>query len=194
MEHKHANVLTGQFMTAPPDETSFRGQAEEYGFDVADYLAALREVLVVAAGKLAAIHGMLVRMTNLITNLSIDRQRANESQARQSIILNTILSVLDLPDQKIKAFREGAVDYITKPFQSEEVVARVQTHLQLTNVVALKREIAERKLAEKALKDSDLFVRNILSSVAEGFMVVDRDYRILLANRAYCEQAQLPPD
>ncbi len=32
---------------------------------------------------------------------------------------------------KVKAFRSGGVDYITKPFQFEEVLARVETHLQL---------------------------------------------------------------
>lgn len=33
--------------------------------------------------------------------------------------------------EKVKAFQYGAVDYITKPFQFEETLARVQTHLSL---------------------------------------------------------------
>ncbi|GAB6887518.1 hypothetical protein JCM13304A_10160 [Desulfothermus okinawensis JCM 13304] len=33
--------------------------------------------------------------------------------------------------EKIKAFRAGGVDYITKPFQKEEVLARVNVHLEL---------------------------------------------------------------
>ena len=32
---------------------------------------------------------------------------------------------------KVKAFKVGGVDYITKPFQIEEVIARVETHLKL---------------------------------------------------------------
>ena len=32
---------------------------------------------------------------------------------------------------KVKAFSMGAVDYITKPFQNEEVCARVETHMRL---------------------------------------------------------------
>ena len=32
---------------------------------------------------------------------------------------------------KVKGFRLGAVDYITKPFQHEEVIARITTHLTL---------------------------------------------------------------
>ncbi|GAK51427.1 PAS modulated sigma54 specific transcriptional regulator, Fis family [Candidatus Moduliflexus flocculans] len=41
------------------------------------------------------------------------------------------LSALDAPLDKVKAFQVGGVDYITKPFQMDEVVARVQTHLAL---------------------------------------------------------------
>ncbi len=35
---------------------------------------------------------------------------------------------------KVTAFSLGAVDYITKPFQAEEVLARVETHLSLRNL------------------------------------------------------------
>lgn len=75
---------------------------------------------------------------------------------------------------KVKGFRVGAADYITKPFQSEEVMARVETLLALRAVQkklkarnvellranddlakvnkALSREIAERTQAEAELK------------------------------------------
>ncbi|ABB33214.1 response regulator receiver modulated metal dependent phosphohydrolase [Geobacter metallireducens RCH3] len=41
------------------------------------------------------------------------------------------LSGLNEPADKVKAFSLGGVDYITKPFQLEEVHARVETHLNL---------------------------------------------------------------
>jgi two-component system sensor histidine kinase/response regulator len=41
------------------------------------------------------------------------------------------ISALDAIDDKLKAFSTGGVDYITKPFQLEEVHARVQAHLML---------------------------------------------------------------
>ncbi len=88
---KHiANVFIGQFLTKEPNEDWFRQQAGEFGFDVPDYLAALREVPVVDAEKIPVILDLLIRMTRVITNLSIDRKSAIESQARQSIILNAI--------------------------------------------------------------------------------------------------------
>src|SRR2546426_9752427 len=41
------------------------------------------------------------------------------------------LSALGGTEDKVKAFRSGAVDYISKPFQFEEVHARVETHLKM---------------------------------------------------------------
>lgn len=91
IEGKHiANLFIGQFLTKEPDEAWFRRQAEEFGFDIADYLAALHEVPIVEEQKIPAILDLLARMTHVITNLGIDRKRAIESQARQSIILDTI--------------------------------------------------------------------------------------------------------
>lgn len=41
------------------------------------------------------------------------------------------ISALDDTSNKVQAFSQGGVDYVSKPFQKEEVVARVQTHLRL---------------------------------------------------------------
>ncbi len=43
------------------------------------------------------------------------------------------ISNLENPTDKVKAFQAGAVDYITKPFHGDEVLARVNTHLKLQN-------------------------------------------------------------
>lgn len=70
------------------------------------------------------------------------------------------LSALDKPQDKVRAFAAGAVDYITKPFHVKEVVARVETHLALRAMqtqlsdknAQLKQEISERVKAEEKLK------------------------------------------
>jgi phosphoserine phosphatase RsbU/P len=41
------------------------------------------------------------------------------------------ISALDELQDKVQAFEVGGVDYVTKPFQGEEVLARVETHLAL---------------------------------------------------------------
>ena len=55
------------------------------------------------------------------THLKADAQ----TQKIPVIFLSAINEVLD----KVKAFEIGGVDYITKPFHVEEVLARVETHL-----------------------------------------------------------------
>ena len=60
---------------------------------------------------------------------------------------------------KIEAFEAGGVDYITKPFQTEEVLARVKTHIALRHMHKrlqeqnrqLQQEITERTQAEATL-------------------------------------------
>jgi signal transduction histidine kinase len=51
------------------------------------------------------------------------------------------MTALADPGEKVKGFEIGAVDYITKPFQQEEVIARVNLHLKLH---ALNKTIAEQ--------------------------------------------------
>lgn len=54
---------------------------------------------------------------------------------------------------KIKGFDLGAVDYITKPFQQEEVLARVTAHLNIRKLqTQLQNEIKQRIEAEKSLQ------------------------------------------
>lgn len=62
-----------------------------------------------------------------------------DEQTRDIPVL--FISALDAVQDKVKAFRAGGVDYIHRPFQIEEILARVQTHLRLRE---LKKELAER--------------------------------------------------
>jgi sigma-B regulation protein RsbU (phosphoserine phosphatase) len=52
------------------------------------------------------------------------------------------LSALGDTGDKVKGLQLGAVDYITKPFQPDEVIARVNTHLTIHR---LKREVESQK-------------------------------------------------
>jgi serine phosphatase RsbU (regulator of sigma subunit) len=58
------------------------------------------------------------------------------------------ISALDAVEDKVQAFRVGGVDYITKPFQAEEVIARVENHLNLRRLQA-QLEIANTKMAQE---------------------------------------------
>jgi phosphoserine phosphatase RsbU/P len=54
------------------------------------------------------------------------------------------ISALDEIQDKMKAFSVGAVDYVTKPFQMEEVIARVETHLSLRRLQKNLQEANQR--------------------------------------------------
>ncbi len=54
------------------------------------------------------------------------------------------ISALNETKNKLEAFTAGGVDYVTKPFQAKEVLARVETHLALRRLQkSLQQEIAE---------------------------------------------------
>ena len=68
-----------------------------------------------------------------------------KSKSDQRNIPIIFISALDEMDQKIEGFRAGGVDYITKPFQTEEVLVRVKTHLKLKELTEhLEQKVAER--------------------------------------------------
>jgi PAS domain S-box-containing protein len=56
------------------------------------------------------------------------------------------------------------------------------------------RDISERYQMEAALRKSERFIRDILESVDEGFIVIDRDFRIISANKAYLSQVKMAPE
>lgn len=56
------------------------------------------------------------------------------------------LTALTDSRQKVQAFRCGAVDYVTKPFQADEVFARVETQLALARARQAERELLEQTL------------------------------------------------
>jgi len=108
------------------------------------------------------------------------RLKANPNTEDIAVIFMTALS--DTTD-KVRGFELGGMDYVTKPFQQEEVLARINTHLTISKLKKqfvnlnsqlktqdeelqqqyamtsklndqLQKEIRERKHAEKALQAS----------------------------------------
>ncbi|MBE9123378.1 response regulator [Tychonema sp. LEGE 07199] len=104
-----------------------------------------------------------------------------KASPKTSSIPVIFLSALDDASDKVKAFDVGAVDYITKPFQGKEVLARVANQLIIQNqqrllqhqtkqlqelVDRLQKEIKDRQNVELALRlaqnKSDHLLLNIL--------------------------------
>ena len=101
------------------------------------------------------------------------------------------LSALNEASDKVRAFQCGGVDYVTKPFQVDEVQARVQTHLQIHQlqkelqlhadhleelVASRTRELAETqarlKVLDRAKSDFLRLIHHELRSPLNGLLGV----------------------
>ncbi|NEP01990.1 MAG: response regulator [Symploca sp. SIO2E9] len=86
------------------------------------------------------------------------------------IFLSALNEVLD----KVKAFEAGCADYITKPFQIQEVLARVENQLTIRRQKALlQKEICERKQVEKALRQSKTLLNQTVRITKVGGWSID---------------------
>jgi putative two-component system response regulator len=83
------------------------------------------------------------------------------------------ISALSDANDKVRAFSMGGVDYLTKPFQFEEVKARVATHLQLKDYQDNLEAKIQAGLAEISLLNEEIIATQrdviiMLGSVCEG--------------------------
>ena len=82
--------------------------------------------------------------------------KENEATKRIPVIF---ITVKDDKESLIKGFRVGGVDYITKPFEKEEVILRVKTHLeinQLNKILSEKNRDLEQRTEELSLANQQL--------------------------------------
>lgn len=82
-----------------------------------------------------------------------ERLKARPETAHIPVIF---ISALNEPLDKVKAFTAGGVDYLTKPFQVEEILARVNVHLTLSH---LQRQLEDAN-AKLAAQNQELQQRN----------------------------------
>lgn len=82
--------------------------------------------------------------------LELCRKLKSDERTRSIPVL--FISALGDEHEKVKGFQAGGVDYITKPFFHEEVLARVDTHLRLRRA----QFDLERRTAELTAANSDL--------------------------------------
>lgn len=92
------------------------------------------------------------------------------------------LSGLNEPLDKIKAFEVGGVDYITKPFDVPEVLARIESQLRLQRLqkqltqqnIQLQQQIQERQQVEIALTKSEKKYRNLVEASQDLIWSIDQ--------------------
>ncbi len=102
-----------------------------------------------------------------------------KSDEKTSGIPVIFISALNELDDKIKAFSLGGVDYITKPFQAEEVLARVKTHLTLRSL-------------QKSIEDKNAQLQKALEEVKilSGFLPICSSCKNIRDDKGYWNQIE----
>lgn len=127
------------------------------------------------------------------------------------------MTAMTQTEHKVRGFKAGGVDYITKPLQQEEVLARVTTHLHLRELTlkleeakqdleqrvlertaelaaaneSLKKEIIEREQTQEALVRSELEYRSLAENFPDNILRYDRHCRVIYCNPAIKQNLNL---
>jgi PAS domain S-box-containing protein len=99
--------------------------------------------------------------------------RELRSNVKTSTIPIILLSARAGEESRVEGIERGADDYLIKPFSARELLARVQTHLELARV---------RKQNEDTLRQSTAQFETLLNEAPLGVYVVDGDFRIRQIN------------
>ncbi len=125
------------------------------------------------------------------------RLKAREASRAIPVIF---LSAATETEQRVAGFKQGAVDFVSKPFQRDELLARVETHLELSrlrtqleqraaelqslNEKLLIDELAERKRSDDALRESEQLLQSIVHVLPVGIFILDAEGSIISVNPA----------
>jgi PAS domain S-box-containing protein len=144
-----------------------------------------------------------LRMPGL-DGLEVCRRLKANSQTRHIPLM--FISASDEPHERIEALKLGALDFISKPFRREELLARVRTHLELGRLRAkleklvaertaeltianqqLQLDLIERELAERTLREAEERFRNMADTAPVMIWVSGRDKLCTFFNRVWLE-------
>lgn len=151
-----------QFIQFILEDNGYRALVAENGTQALAKTAEYRPDLILLDIMLPDIDGYMI----------CSQLKANQKTKDIPVIF---LSALNSSFDKIKAFKTGAIDYITKPVQSEELLARVKTHLTigrlhkelLQNNNDLEDKIQERTIS---LKKANEKLQNLNQVLKESLL------------------------
>jgi CheY-like chemotaxis protein len=110
------------------------------------------------------------------------RLRADDRTADIPVIFLTGMSD---SKNRVRALQAGAVDYVVKPFEKEEILTRIENQLNL------KRALKAFQIEHEKLRISEDRQRAVLSHLTVGIVVVGDDDRVEFANQSFIDAFQL---
>ncbi|KQQ36184.1 motility regulator [Duganella sp. Leaf126] len=140
-----------------------------------------------------------VRMPG-IDGFEVCRRLKESPQLRQVPVI--FLSAQHDTDDKVRGFALGAVDFIAKPFQAEEILARTDAHVRLgraQNALALERATLEQRVAERTAelareveqrRANEEFMRlsaRVFEATRDAIVVTDPQANIVATNPAFTQ-------
>lgn len=145
-----------------------------------DYLvrASSDPLFAINSSKLNPPHLILldIKMPNL-DGFEVCKLMKNEEVLKDIPII--FISALDDVQSKVKAFEEGGVDYITKPFEKEEVKARIKTQLKI---------FESKNTISKLLELQDFFLKKIIHEMNTPLSIINLNIDNLQSTLGFNEQ------
>jgi PAS domain S-box-containing protein len=93
---------------------------------------------------------------------------------------------------KVKGFESRAVDFITKPFQAEEVLARVDAHITLNRLSRNLEEQIEKRTVE--LRESEERFRAFMDNSPFLAYIKNKSGKHVYVNKTLCDVFEITPD
>ncbi len=143
-----------------------------------------------------------VRMPEM-DGFEVCQRLKQEEQTRNIPVI--FVSALQNVEDRLRGFEAGGVDFIAKPFQMPEILARVRTHLALRSLqlgleelvanrtAELAAEVSERRRTEETLAHSEKRLRALFKWANDGIVTLEGD-RITDCNHRVLEILRRPRD
>ena len=162
---------------------------------MADYLEGLNYTILVAEdGETGIERAVYARPDLILLDVMMPGIDGYETCRRLKVTEATrdipviFMTALAETEHKVKGLAAGAVDYVTKPFQREEVLARIDVHLRLREL-AIKlqeaNESLERRVEERTieLRNSERRLADIIHFLPDALFAINPAGEIILWNQ-----------
>ncbi|SDC87368.1 PAS domain S-box-containing protein [Candidatus Frackibacter sp. WG12] len=95
------------------------------------------------------------------------------------VLSGTPIIVLTTRDEVEKAFSLGSDDYLRKPFLKEELLARIETRLEMSKM-------------QKRIRISETRYRTLVERVYDGILIIDNEGKVIFANQQASKLLNIP--